>query len=427
MLGSQQPIKAATAQFTAILDTDEYFGQSVAAVGDIDGNGLNDIVTGFFDNYYEGDYDQYYVSVLFLDLVDNEVICVSFQKIYSPSSTAGNTRFGDSLTALGDLNVDTVPDVAVGVPWDQDGGSSVGAVYIYFLAQDGTGHSYQKLSDSEGDFTYDLSSSEYFGCSVGALGDLNGDSVTELAVGARNNDDGGSGTGAVYILFLNTDGTCLSAQRISRSSGDFTYISSSPSSAGLGYAMSGLGDVNGDLIQDVLVGSYLDESVFVIFLAQTGVAVSFQKIGADFGGLTATLGYYQNFGSACSSASDVNGDGLIDIMVGQRAIVDSVAVEQGDIFILFLDQNGRTISHQKISDNSGDFTAELWSGNDNYARFGLSCDLAGDMNGDGILDFLVGTRASYDSGADHNDPGAIYILFVSQSFGKQIIYIFMYI
>ncbi|MCH8851931.1 MAG: FG-GAP repeat protein, partial [Planctomycetes bacterium] len=70
--------------------------------------------------------------------------------------------------------------------------------------------SHQKISDTEGGFTGILDNSDIFGSSVASLGDLDGDGVGDLAVGATGDDDGGPPHGAVWVLFLNTDGTVKS-------------------------------------------------------------------------------------------------------------------------------------------------------------------------------------------------------------------------
>jgi hypothetical protein len=109
--------------------------------------------------------------------------------------------FGTSLAGLGDVDGDGVPDVAVGAPGDDDGGVDRGALWILFLNADGTVAFEQKISATAGGFGGVLDAPDNFGRSVAALGDLDGDGIPDLAVGAPFDDDGGTNQGAVWILF----------------------------------------------------------------------------------------------------------------------------------------------------------------------------------------------------------------------------------
>jgi hypothetical protein len=151
----------------------------------------------------------------------------SHQKI---SSTDGgftgvlddSDRFGHSAANIGDLDGDGVTDLAVGGWLDDDGGYNRGALWILFLHSDGMVKSHQKISSTHGGFTGLLDDWDVFGGSVCEMGDLDNDSVTDLAVGAYGDDDGGDYHGAVWILFLNGDGTVRSHQKISETQGGFT-------------------------------------------------------------------------------------------------------------------------------------------------------------------------------------------------------------
>ncbi len=115
--------------------------------------------------------------------------------------------FGFSVAALGDLDGDGIEDLAVGAPSDDDGGFDQGAVWILFLNANGTVSSEQKISATAGCFGGVLVGGDLFGSSVAALGDLDGDGIEDLAVGAIWDDDGGTNQGAVWILFLCPDTT----------------------------------------------------------------------------------------------------------------------------------------------------------------------------------------------------------------------------
>jgi len=118
-------------------------------------------------------------------------------------------RFGVPTADLGDLDGDGTKEVAVGTTGDAGAGigdADRGAVWILSLNGDGTVAGSQKISDNAGGFGATLDNGDTFG-NVADAGDIDGDGTTDLAVGAFNDDDGGSNRGAVWILFLNEDGT----------------------------------------------------------------------------------------------------------------------------------------------------------------------------------------------------------------------------
>ncbi|MCH8823510.1 MAG: FG-GAP repeat protein [Planctomycetes bacterium] len=180
-------------------------------------------------------------------------------------------RFGGSLARLGDIDGDGVGDLAVGASRDADGGLIRGAVWVLFLNPDGTVKTHQKISSTQGGFLGVLDATDLFGWSLAALGDLDGDGVGDLAVAAAGDDDGGPQHGAVWVLFLNTDGTVKSHQKISSTQGGFTGLLDD--SDFFGYSVGALGDLDGDGIGDLAVGADRDDdgglnrgAVWVLFL-----------------------------------------------------------------------------------------------------------------------------------------------------------------
>jgi hypothetical protein len=117
---------------------------------------------------------------------------------------------------------------------------------------------HQKISETEGGFTGDLDLMDWFGTSVANLGDVDDDGVIDLAVGAiQDTDGGGNARGAVWILFLNTDGSVKSHQKISDTEGNFTGILDDNDSFGM--SVAGLGDLDDDGVEDLAVGAFLDD------------------------------------------------------------------------------------------------------------------------------------------------------------------------
>ena len=145
------------------------------------------------------------------------------------------------------------------------------------VAQPGMVLSHQKISDTQGGFTGILDNGDWFGIRVAALGDLDGDGVGDLAVGAIFDDDGGTDHGAVWILFLNTDGTVKSHQKISSTEGGFTGTLDPGEK--FGSSVASLGDLDGDgpSVLALAVGASLDDdggknngAVWVLFLDGIG-------------------------------------------------------------------------------------------------------------------------------------------------------------
>ena len=202
--------------------------------------------------------------------------------------------FGTSITSLGDLNNDGIVDIAVG-PSDDDGDnagnagvSKSGAVWILFLNADGTVKNHQKISNASGNFTGDLDGSDNFGAAVTKLGDLDGDGNTDLAVGSIQDDDGGRDVGAVWILFLNSDGTVKNHQKISQTEGDFTGGLEKDDQ--FGSSIASLGDMDGDGIADLVVGARNGDrgkpqsgAVWILLLTHEGKVKRHLRIGDDIG------------------------------------------------------------------------------------------------------------------------------------------------
>ncbi len=328
------------------------------------------------------------------------------------STTAGTSSidnldlFGGAVAALGDLNGDGVPDVAVGAYGDDTGGTNRGAVHVLFLNADGTVKSTQLIAHNTGGGP-SLSDDDRFGRSLAVIGDIDGDGVVDLAVGADGDSGSGTSRGALYVLFLNTDGTVRSHRRIASSQSGGPALSNGDS---FGRSVTGVGDLNGDGVDDVAVGAPYDSSrgplrgaAYVLFLDTDGSVTSHQKIGSIIGGGPA-LSDGDRFAISLSSIADVNGDGVVDLAVGADRH-DTGGVEFGAVHVLFLNRDGTASSSQTIASGTGG-GPDLTIGD----RFGSSVADIGDLNGDGIHELAVG---AYRDDTGGTDRGAAHILYLN--------------
>lgn len=405
---ADQKISDTLGGFGGALDNFDAFGTSLANLGDLDSDGVVDLVVGA-ERDDDGGADRGAVWVL---LMNADGTVKADQKI---SGTAGGFGglldngdfFGASAAGLGDLDGDGVPDLAVGARSDDDGGSSRGAVWVLLLNADGTVKADQKISSTDGGFAGPLDDADVFGKSLAALGDLNGDTVPDLAVGARNDDDGGTDRGAVWVLYLNSDGTVKSEQKFSDTVGAFDGVLDNSDS--FGTSLANLGDLKGDGQLTLAVGAIGDDdggsARGAVWLVDLGVVQDDAKISDLEGDFNGVLDDTDLFGAAVASLGDLDGDGVPDMAVGAERDDDG-GTDRGAIWVLFMNADGTVKGEQKISDTEGGFTGVL----DNLDRFGVSLANLGDLDGDGVTDLAAGAFSDDDGGSGR---GAVWVLFLN--------------
>lgn len=122
-----------------------------------------------------------------------------------PNMTLTTSDWLSSVTAVGDVDGDGVVDLAIGALGEDDGGSAAGAVYIVFMNRDGSARDSARIVDA--DLGGALDANDELGHDITSMGDFDGNGVPDIAVSTWSDDDGGSAAGALYIIFLNNDGS----------------------------------------------------------------------------------------------------------------------------------------------------------------------------------------------------------------------------
>lgn len=319
-------------------------------------------------------------------------------------------RFGVAVASIGDLDGDGVGDLAVGAQSDDDGNTDRGAVWILFLNVDGSVKSHQKISAAQGGFLGTLDDGDAFGVSVSPIGDLDEDGTLDIAVGASSDDDGGTNRGAVWVLFLNKNGTVKAHQKISDTAGNFT--GTLDNSDAFGISITNLGDLDGNGVQDLVVGAHADDdgstdrgAVWILFMNINGTVAAHQKISDTAGGFVGILDNSDLFGLSTTNLGDLDGDGVTDVVVAAPNDDDG-GTDKGALWVLFLNPTGTVKEHAKISTIIGGFGGQV----SNTNLFGYGVTNIGDLDGDGVTDIAAGVIRDDDGGTNR---GAAWVLFLN--------------
>ena len=336
---------------------DEFFtvGYIVSTAGDVNGDGYADFIVGQY-----GGAGRAYIYFGGPDMSNaGDVILTG----------AAGDYFGYSVSTAGDVNGDGYADVIVGAYRNDAGGTDAGGAYIYF-----GGASMNELADVT---LTGAAAGDYFGHSVSTAGDVNGDGYSDVIVGAYANDAGGSNAGRAYIYFGGSGIGNNANVILTGAAADFR----------LGISVSTAGDVNGDGYFDVIVGADLYKRAYIYFggagMDNTSDVIFIGEALSDY------------FGHSVSTAGDVNGDGYSDVIVGDHWN-DTGGNAVGRAFIYF---------GGNVMDNTADV---ILTGEAAEDFFGISVSTAGDVNGDGYADVIVG---AFENDAGGSLAGRAYIYF----------------
>jgi len=230
-------LSTAIATVTAV-GTDDDAGLVVSAAGDVDADGIPDFLVSATGTPNGTVY-----------LVDGQVtgtVSLADSRAILTGQGAGDLA-GASLSEAGDLDRDGYADFIVGARYSDVGANDAGSAYTLHGPISGA----VSLSDAEA-ILAGVVASDFAGDSVAGAGDIDRDGLDDIALCARSDDEGGSGSGALYMLLSPLSGTVSLTNAHSKLLGDNVFDQ-------VGLAMDGNGDVDGDGVPDFLVGAWRDD------------------------------------------------------------------------------------------------------------------------------------------------------------------------
>lgn len=355
-----------------IHQSNAWLGYSVSSAGDVNGDGYSDVIVGA-PKYDNGQTDEGAAFVFPGTAGGLSLAAIVLQ------SNQLNAQAGMSVSSAGDVNKDGYSDVLVGAPYYDAGQTDEGVVFVYLGGAGGINTNPTQILEIN-------QNAASFGISVAMAGDVNGDGRSDILAGAHQYDNGENNEGAAFLYYGNAAGV----------SGNPVALEANQANAMMGYAVSSAGDLNADGFSDVLVGARLytngelyEGAVFVYKGSAAGL-ITANPFKVEANQIDARLGH------SVATVGDVNGDGFSDVLMGAYQYKQG-QTNEGAALLFFGSTFGQIIGDKRT-----------FVGYQKEGQFGWAVAGAGDLNGDGYGDFVIGARY-YD--ITKSNEGAVFMYY----------------
>lgn len=383
----------------------ELLGVSVGGRGDINGDGFDDLLVGARQStpseYGRRDPGAAYVVFGGRGALSTPVSAADLDGSdgFRADGIDGADYTGFSVSVAGDVNGDGLDDFIVGAPgpFRPYGDTRPGKAFVVFGSSSGFNSTLDlaSLTGADGFRIVSEGERDRAGISVSSAGDVNGDGFDDLVVGVPLASPGDrSSAGSAFVIFGKASAFSSTVALSDLSAVDGFRIDGEAAEDALGFGVSNAGDLNGDGLDDLIMGApgaNASGSAYVLFgrsgafphpfdLSTLDGVTGFRIDGDVSGGF---------FGGFVSRVGDFNGDGLDDILVGEKYSNESTQPGVGDAYLWF-GRSGNIPALFSASSLAGSVGLRLDGRAASGVRRGLGSS-AGDLNGDGFDDVIVGS------------------------------------